>query len=126
MASATWTTNAAEYGSPAPGAIAGSPSAEGQIPPQDRRAWIVNRYFGRFHPTRQDRWLFGDRDTGACLTRLSWTPIRRHQQVKADASPDDPALASYWQQRRRRRMPPDTPTAPAPAPYTLRRPQGLA
>jgi RNA-directed DNA polymerase len=88
--------------------------------------WIMNRYFGRFHPARQDRWLFGDRDTGACLTRLSWTPIRRHQMVNADASPDDPALAYYWRQRRRRRLPPDTPTAPAPAPYTLRRPQGLA
>lgn len=88
--------------------------------------WIVNRYFGRFHPTRQDRWLFGDRDTGACLTRLSWTPIRRHQMVNADASPDDPALTYYWLQRRRRRLPPDTPTAPGPAPYTLRRPMGLA
>jgi RNA-directed DNA polymerase len=88
--------------------------------------WIVSRYFGRFHPTRQDRWLFGDRDTGACLTRLSWTPIRRHQMVDADASPDDPALTYYWQQRRRRRLPPDTPTAPGPAPYTLRRPTGLA
>jgi RNA-directed DNA polymerase len=88
--------------------------------------WIVNRYFGRFHPTRQDRWLFGDRDTGACLTRLSWTPIRRHQMVNADASPDDPALTYYWRQRRRRRLPPDTPTAPGPAPYTLRRPTGLA
>src|SRR3954468_19918271 len=82
--------------------------------------WIVNRYFGRFHPTRQDRWLFGDRETGACLTKLSWTPIRRHQMVNANASPDDPALAHYWQQRRRRRMPPDTPTAPAATPYILR------
>ncbi|GAB3287201.1 group II intron reverse transcriptase/maturase [Kineosporia babensis] len=88
--------------------------------------WIVNRYFGRFHPTRQDRWLFGDRETGACLTRLSWTPIRRHQMVDADASPDDPALAYYWRQRRRRPLPPDTPTAPGLPPYTLRRPQGLA
>src|SRR4051794_14068932 len=83
--------------------------------------WIMNRYFGRFHPARQDRWLFGDRDTGACLTRLSWTPIRRHQMVKADASPDDPTLAYYWRQRRRRRLPPDTPTAPAPSPSDTHR-----
>jgi RNA-directed DNA polymerase len=48
--------------------------------------WIVDRYFGRFHPSRQDRWIFGDRETGAYLRRLSWTPIRRHQMVKADAS----------------------------------------
>lgn len=87
--------------------------------------WIVNRYFGRFHPTRQDRWLFGDRETGACLTKLSWTPIRRHQMVNADASPDDPTLAYYWKRRRQRRLPPDTITT-APPPYQPRRPQGLA
>jgi RNA-directed DNA polymerase len=87
--------------------------------------WIVNRYFGRFHPTRQDRWLFGDRETGACLTKLSWTPIRRHQMVNADASPDDPTLAYYWKRRRQRRLPPDTITS-APPPYRPRRPQGLA
>ena len=51
----------------------------------------MDRYFGRFNPTRQDRWI-GDRETGAYLRKLSWTPIRRHQMVKADASPDDPAL----------------------------------
>ena len=57
--------------------------------------------------------------TGAYLRKLSWTPIRRHQMVKADASPDDPALAYYWQQRRRRRLPSDT---PAPSPRYPRRP----
>jgi hypothetical protein len=31
--------------------------------------WIVDRYFGRFHPTRQDRWIFGDRETGAYLRK---------------------------------------------------------
>lgn len=85
--------------------------------------WIVDRYFGRFNPKRQDRWIFGDRETGAYLRKLSWTPIRRHQMVKADASPDDPTLTEYWQRRRRRRWPPDT---PAPLPRHPRRPEGLA
>ena len=85
--------------------------------------WIVDRYFGRYNPARQDRWIFGDRDTGAYLRKLSWTPIRRHQMVKADASPDDPTLNDYWRQRRRRRLPRDT---PAPAPRHPRRLQGLA
>jgi RNA-directed DNA polymerase len=85
--------------------------------------WIVDRYFGRFNPDRQDRWIFGDRVTGAYLRKLSWTPIRRHQMVNADASPDDPALTDYWQQRRRRHRPPDT---PAPAPPRPRRPKELA
>lgn len=85
--------------------------------------WIVERYFGAFHPKRQDRWIFGDRKTGAYLRKLSWTPIRRHLMVKADASPDDPALADYWDRRRRRHRPRDTPD---PAPPRFRRPQGLA
>jgi RNA-directed DNA polymerase len=84
--------------------------------------WLVDRYFARFHPARQARWIFGDRDTGAYLRRLSWTPIRRHQMVNADASPDDPALAYYWKQRRRRQPPPDTPAPKHPP----RRPMGLA
>lgn len=85
--------------------------------------WIADRYFGRFNPSRQDHWVFGDRDTGAYLRKLSWTPIRRYQMVNTDASPDDPALTSYWQQRRRRHVPSDT---PAPQPRTPRRPTGLA
>jgi RNA-directed DNA polymerase len=40
--------------------------------------------------------VFGDRDGGACLLKLAWTKITRHTLVKGWASPDDPALASYW------------------------------
>ena len=50
--------------------------------------------------------MFGDRDSGACLRKFAWTPIVRHQVVKGSASPDDPALAEYWAERRRRRKPP--------------------
>jgi RNA-directed DNA polymerase len=67
------------------------------------RTWIVNRYFGQFNPARQDRWVFGDRASGAYLPKIAWTPIVRHQMVPATASPDDPALASYWAQRRHKR-----------------------
>jgi RNA-directed DNA polymerase len=69
------------------------------------RHWVTARYFGRFHPSRQDRWVFGDRDSGACLAKFSWTRIVRHTLVNADASPDDPTLAEYWAQRRRRSPP---------------------
>ncbi|MGW0651709.1 group II intron reverse transcriptase/maturase [Streptomyces umbrinus] len=68
--------------------------------------WIMNRYFGQFHPSRQDRWVFGDRDSGAFLTKFAWTGIVRHQLVKGGASPDNPALTEYWQDRRRRKAPP--------------------
>ena len=50
--------------------------------------------------------MFGDRDSGAYLAKFAWTPIVRHQVVKGSASPDDPALAEYWAERRRRRKPP--------------------
>jgi len=30
---------------------------------------------------------------------MAWTPIKRHVVVRHDASPDDPNLRSYWEQR---------------------------
>ena len=73
--------------------------------PKKSKHWIVDRYFGRFNQARQDRWVFGDRDTGAYLVKFSWTKIIRHQLVKGRASPDDPTLTDYWATRRRRTAP---------------------
>jgi RNA-directed DNA polymerase len=70
--------------------------------PNKPKHWIVAKYFGRFNHNRQDRWVFGDRDSGAYLLKFSWTKIVRHQLVKGTASPDDPALAAYWAERRRK------------------------
>ena len=70
------------------------------------RHWIVNRYFGAFNRSRRDRWVFGDRDSGAYLVKFAWTGIVRHRMVKGASSPDDPALAQYWADRRRRGVPP--------------------
>lgn len=56
----------------------------------------MDPYFGRFNTARQDRWVFGDRETGAYLVKFAWTKIIRHQLVKGTASPDDPALTDYW------------------------------
>lgn len=67
--------------------------------------WVVNRYFGSFHPTRRDRWVFGNRDNGGYLLRFGWTKIIRHDLVKGTSSPDDPALTSYWTARRRKAGP---------------------
>jgi RNA-directed DNA polymerase len=64
--------------------------------------WVVGRYYGRFNKARQDRWVFGDRKSGAYLHKFSWTSIVRHQIVDGAASPDDPALADYWARRRRK------------------------
>jgi RNA-directed DNA polymerase len=70
------------------------------------KSWIVKRYYGQFNPARQDRWVFGHRDSGVYLPKLAWTPIVRHQLVPGRASPDDPALTQYWAERRRRNKPP--------------------
>ena len=70
------------------------------------KRWIAGRYFGKFNTFRNARWVFGDRDSGACLVKFSWTNIERHVPVTGAASPDDPALASYWAERRRKARPP--------------------
>ncbi|WP_055496007.1 group II intron reverse transcriptase/maturase [Streptomyces sp. TP-A0356] len=74
--------------------------------PNKLRRWVVNRYFGMFNPARQDRWVFGSRDTGYYLRKFAWTKIVRHQLVTGTASPDDPSLTEYWARRRRRSKPP--------------------
>jgi len=74
--------------------------------PKKPRSWIVNRYFGAFNKSRQDRWVFGDRASGAYRIKFAWTKIVRHRMVKGRSSPDDPTLAQYWADRRRRSAPP--------------------
>ena len=74
--------------------------------PNKSRHWVVDRYFGAFNKSRRDRWVFGDRASGAYLTKFAWTGIVRHRMVKGTSSPDDPALAQYWANRRRRGVPP--------------------
>jgi RNA-directed DNA polymerase len=65
-------------------------------------SWVVARYFGKFNKARNDRWVFGDRNSGAFMHRFAWTNIARHTIVRPGASPDDPALADYWTRRRRK------------------------
>ena len=74
--------------------------------PNKPKRWITGRYFRKFEKFRNDRWVFGDKDTGAYLPKPAWTDIVRHTMVKGRASPDDPALAGYWAQRRRKVKPP--------------------
>src|SRR3546814_9532607 len=70
--------------------------------PNKSRHWVVDRYFGMFNPFRDDRWVFGDRDSGIYLRQFAWTKIVRHKMVMGTASPDDPALDWYWASRRRK------------------------
>lgn len=65
--------------------------------------WIARTYFGSLRAGRRDRWVFGNPKTGHHLPRLAWTPIKRHIEVHHDASPDNPDLRSYWEQREARK-----------------------
>jgi len=77
--------------------------------PNKPKRWVTARYFGPFNRARNDRWVFGDCDSGAFMRRFAWTPIVRHTLVTGTASLNDPALAGYWAARRQqpRRSPLD-------------------
>jgi RNA-directed DNA polymerase len=74
--------------------------------PRKPRKWAMGRYFGPYNPARRNKWVFGDRETGAYLHYYAWTKIVRHAPVPGANSPDDPALTQYWAERRRKRKPP--------------------
>src|SRR5664279_4928458 len=38
------------------------------------KTWIIHRYYGQFNPARLDRWVFGDRDSGAYLPHADREP----------------------------------------------------
>ena len=72
--------------------------------PHKSWAWCRKRYWGKI-PSREDRWVFMNPETGHYLYKLSWTPIQRHNLVKGKSSPDDPNLRSYWSKRQREKAP---------------------
>ena len=74
--------------------------------PKKGRRWVTARYFGQFNTRRRNRWVFGDRETGAYLHHYAWTKIVRHAPVPGRYTPYDPALAQYWADRRRKQKPP--------------------
>jgi len=74
--------------------------------PNKPKSWIVDRYYGQFNTARQNKWVFGDRNSGAYLPKFAWTKIVRHHMMPGTASPDDPALAQYWADRRHKHKPP--------------------
>ena len=91
---------------------AGRPHVEADLqvgemePPSQRETLDRPQVLRQVRPPRRDRWVSGDRDSGAYLLKFAWTKITRHTLIKGWASPDDPALTSYWAARRRRGTPP--------------------
>jgi RNA-directed DNA polymerase len=62
--------------------------------------WLQGQYWGRLHPTRQDRWVFGVPEKGLYVEKFSWVRVQPHTLVRGMASPDDPNLSDYWAERR--------------------------
>jgi RNA-directed DNA polymerase len=61
--------------------------------------WKNKRYWGKWNPHREDRWVFGDKHSGKYLLRFTWFAIERHVLVKGTDSPDNPMLRRYWRNR---------------------------
>ena len=57
--------------------------------PNKARFWMTAKYWGVPVPWRKDRWVFGDKSTGAHRLRFSWFRQKHHVPVKGTASPDD-------------------------------------
>ena len=64
--------------------------------------WLRAKYWSLKRPGSRDRWVFGSSVTGRYLEKFRWVRIQRHTMVKGAASPDDPALQDYWENRRAR------------------------
>jgi RNA-directed DNA polymerase len=67
--------------------------------PNKSRFWMTRKYWGVPVPGRKDRWVFGDKSSGAYRLRFSWFRQKHHVPVKGTASPDDVQLKGYWEGR---------------------------
>jgi RNA-directed DNA polymerase len=63
--------------------------------------WMRKRYWSRWNKERDDRWVFGDKQSGKYLVKFSWFKIVRHELVRGTSSPDDPELRDYWWERQK-------------------------
>jgi RNA-directed DNA polymerase len=68
--------------------------------PRRSSGWRTRRYWGKLKPGSQDRWVFGDKQSGAYLLQFAWFTLVKHTLVRGTASPDDPQLRDYWAARR--------------------------
>jgi len=62
---------------------------------------MCKRYWGKLNDTRDDNWVFGDKQSGKYLLKFGWFKIVRHELVRGASSPDDPELRDYWWERQK-------------------------
>jgi RNA-directed DNA polymerase len=70
--------------------------------PTKSQTWRHERYWGQLDKKRDDRWVFGNKQTGVYILKYSWSKIERHVLVAGNNSPDDPALYDYWVARQQK------------------------
>lgn len=71
--------------------------------PKKSWKWRKERYFGSLNLNSRDKWVFGDQKTGAYLVQFGDINIERHIMVKGNASPDNPDLKQYWENREKKK-----------------------
>lgn len=71
--------------------------------PKKSNKWRSKRYWGKMNLDRDDKWVFGNKRTGIHLLKFSWFNIKRHNGVRFKASPDDPNMREYWEERRKKK-----------------------
>jgi RNA-directed DNA polymerase len=69
--------------------------------PNHSYTWRNQRYWGEHPAYPGSRWNFVDQTTGMVLYRIGYTRIQRHVLIQGDASPDNPDLREYFEQRNR-------------------------
>jgi RNA-directed DNA polymerase len=69
--------------------------------PEKSWKWMCKRYWGKLNDTRDDNWVFGDKQLGKYLLKFGWFKIVRHELVRGASSPDDPELRDYWWERQK-------------------------
>ena len=72
--------------------------------PNKPRYWTKEKYWGRFNFQKPNqKWLFGNKESGNYMLKFAWTKISRHSLVTQRNSPDDPSLIEYWEKRQKKR-----------------------
>lgn len=67
--------------------------------PKKSKDWRKKRYWGKLNLDRDDRWVFGDKHSGTHLLKFGWFKHQKHVGIKFKASPDDPDMREYWEDR---------------------------
>lgn len=70
--------------------------------PTKPRKFTDSKYWGRFQPSRDDKWVFGNKANGNYITKFAWIKIKRHELIEKTNSPDNPELREYFAKRKKK------------------------